>query len=285
MKQMLQYSHKYYMTFFAAFLLAALTGCGSGKELVSGWPEQAISVDGSTQDWHGNLETVKDENYSIGFKNNDQNLYLCFTTSDRDKISKIMRSGLNVVFESASDAAKDYTIRFPLVNQGALREAVGSLGQDILQKEGIDFLYQELLEKQSRFILIQKEFMNTIDAKNNEDIEVKAGTSKELFVYELKVPLATAKSKFPIGAIPGEKINIKIETDPSRVAFREGTSAGQSAAGAQPTGGGRGGRGGGGKGGGGNATNATDSDAGSRVNMTEKFSTVFSVQLAKENRK
>lgn len=284
MKQTLHYSRKCYITFLAAFLLAALTGCGSGKELVSGWPEQAIKVDGSIQDWQGNLEIFKDENYSIGFKNNDRNLYLCFTTSDRDKISRIMHSGLSVTFESASDAANDYTIRFPLVNQGALREAVSSLGQDILQKEGIDFLYQELLEKQSRFILLQKEFMNTIDAKNNEDIEVKTGTTKELFIYELKVPLATAKSKFPIGAIPGEKINIKIETDPSRIAFREGTSAGQSVAGGQPTGGGRGGRGGS-KGGGGNATNTTDSDAGGRVNMTEKFSTSFSVQLVKENRK
>lgn len=284
MKQTLHSSLKYYTPFLAALLLAVLTGCGSGKELISGWPEQAITVDGSIQDWQGNLETFKDENYSIGFRNTDQDLYLCFTTSDRDKISKIMHSGLSVAFESSSDAAKDYTIRFPLVNQGQLREAVGSLGQDILQKEGIDFLYQELLEKQPCFILLQKEFMNTIEAKNNEDIEVKAGTTKELFVYELKVPLATAKSKFPIGAIPGEKINIKIETDPSRIAFREGTSAGHSVAAAQPASGGRGGRGGA-KGGGGTATNTSDSDTGGRVNMTEKFSTAFSVQLIKENRK
>jgi hypothetical protein len=284
MKQTLHSSLKYYTPFLVALLLAVLTGCGSGKELISGWPEQAITVDGSIQDWQGNLETFKDENYSIGFRNNDQDLYLCFTTSDRDKISKIMHSGLSVAFESSSDAAKDYTIRFPLVNQGQLREAVGSLGQDILQKEGIDFLYQELLEKQPRFVLLQKEFMNTIEAKNNEDIEVRAGTTKELFVCELKVPLATAKSKFPIGAIPGEKINIKIETDPSRIAFREGTSAGQSVAAAQPASGGRSGRGGA-KGGGGNATNTSDSDTGGRVNMTEKFSTAFSVQLVKENRK
>jgi hypothetical protein len=285
MKHGLFHLKKIYFPVLVSFLLLIVTGCGSSKQLVSQWPAQAIQVDGKIDDWQGNLETVKDENYSIGFKNDNQHLYLCFTTSDRDKIAKIMRSGLNVVFESSTDASKDYTIRFPLINPAALREAIGSLGQDILQKEGIDFLYQELLDKQGRFTLTQKEFMNTIALKNTENIEVKAGTTKDLFVYELKVPLSTAKSNFVVGALPGEKINIKVETDPSRVQFREGTSAGQSSPGSeqQSKGGGGGGRGGRG-GGGGNAVTVDDGGGGG-VNVTEKFSIAFSVQTVKENQK
>lgn len=268
----------------ALLLIFAFTGCGSALEMTSTWPAQAIQIDGNSQDWQGSLQVYPKEDCSIGFRNDGKFLYLCFITSSRSKILHIMRSGLNVVFESSTVPEKDYTIRFPLINPGMLREAIGSLGPDAVQKEGIGFLFQELLDKQTQFYIVQKEFLNTVSMKNKENIEVKMGTTNEQIVYELKVPLAATESSFAIGAMPGEKINVKFETDPAQVAFREGQSAGQTVpgAGAQPSGGAKGGRGGAKGGSVGGQPAGGDTGSSGPVSITEKFSVKIGLQLAKE---
>jgi hypothetical protein len=265
----------------AAILFSALfiAGCGSAQELTSSWPAQAIQIDGNSQDWQSGLQAFPKENYSVGLKNDGSYLYLCFITSDRSKIMSIMRSGMSIVLESPVNPAKNYTIRFPLVNPALLREAVGSLGPDALQKESVNFLFQELLDKQMQFNIIQGEILSTVNMKNKENIEVKMGSTNESVVLELKLPLATTESIFQVGAMPGDKLNVTFETDPAKVAFREGQSAGQSAPGGRSSGsGGRGGRGGNA----GAQPAGGDQGAGGPVSITEKFSAGFAITLAKE---
>jgi len=265
----------------AAILFSSLfiAGCGSAQELVSTWPSQAIQIDGNSQDWQSGLQAFPKDNYSVGMKNDGSYLYLCFITSDRGKIMNIIRSGISIILDSPSDPAKNYTVRFPLVNPALLREAVGSLGPDAMQKESVNFLFQELLDKQMQFNIIQGDILSTVNIKNKENIEVKMGSTNESVVLELKLPLATTQSTFPVGAKAGDKLNVTFETDPAKVAFREGQSAGQGAPGGRSSGGG-GGRGG--RGGNAGAQPAGGDQGGGPINITEKFSTGFSITLAKE---
>jgi len=268
MKQLLQ---KLILISFAAIVIIAIPGCGSSQELASSWPAKAIQIDGNSQDWQGTLQDFPKKNYSLGFRNNDKFLYLCFTTTDKQLIFNAIRTGLNITFNSATDNTKNYTIKYPTISPAILKEAMSGFSDEALEKESVNFLFQEVLDKQFQFSILQEKIISTVPVKNAEGIEIRTGSTNELLVYEVKVPLASAESKFPVGALPGEKINVVISTDPSRVAFREGMSAGGPNA---PTG----------RGGGGNrsrASNASQGDGG-QTTITEKFETGFTIQLAKE---
>jgi hypothetical protein len=270
MKIKLPFLKCFILVSFSVILLLAILGCGSSREFVSSRPTQAIQIDGNSQDWQGSLQSFPDKKYSLGLSNDDKYLYLCFTTSDRQVIFNSIRSGLNIELNSPKDASKSYTIKFPVINAAAFTKAMSAFGDEALQKEGIGFLFQDILDNLTQFNLLQKEMINTIQLKNEFGIELKAGTTNELLVFELKVPLESAESRFSAGALPGEKINVAISTDPSRVAFREGMSAGGSNG---PSGRGR-------VRSGSNADNARPSDS-SQPSITEKFETGFSFQLVK----
>jgi len=199
-----------------------VTGCGSGEKIISSWPDKQIQIDGKIGDWEGSLTTFAKEQYSVGFKNDSKFLYVCYITSDREKINRIMTSGLNVLFHSMEDARRDYSIVFPVPNPEGMREMMGNQTRpgDGIQAQHTDGEeqtqmrtppYQQILDRQLNFNLIEKDFTNSISLKNSDNIELKMGVSSEILVYELKVPLANTKSSFPINASPGDKIEIKID--------------------------------------------------------------------------
>ena len=202
--------------------MSIFSACGSTQELVSTWPSQNITIDGKINDWAGSLVAYPDDNYSIGFKNDNNNVYVCFTTSSRQLIGRIIASGLNVSFESATDASKNYTLKFPLVSQRSLLEIMTAFGAEGLAKESIGTLYQDLLNRQIQFSIIQKEVENTVPIKNTEGIEVKMNIDKDLLIYELKVPLANTKYSFPVGALPGEIVKVIINSDETASAMKLG---------------------------------------------------------------
>ena len=75
-------------------LLPFFTGCSSIPEVVSTRNNNDIKIDGKQEDWGNSFIPVKDENVAVAFKNDGENLYICFITSDDQKIVKIMSSGL-----------------------------------------------------------------------------------------------------------------------------------------------------------------------------------------------
>lgn len=286
-----------YVIVFALFI----TGCGSSESFVSTWPDEAIQIDGSRQDWQGNLKNFPEGNYSVGFKNDNKYLYLCFITADRGKIQSIMRSGLNVAFESQTDERKNYKIQFPVIGPDSQRGPQGEFipGQPgrgnmepPVNKEGVGAPLQGMLDKQIQFNLIEKDYVNPLPFKNKENIEIKMSLEKEILIYELKVPLETAKSSFPIGAMPGDKIKIKFETETPKMAARGGAggrnASGQQPGGNPPAGGGQDELGGpvpgpGGTGGPGGMRGGRGQGMGNLSAKTaENLSLTFEVQLIKE---
>lgn len=259
-----------------AVLAVLITGCGSGQTLISSWPAQAIQIDGSSEDWQGNLQAFPKDNYSVGFRNDTKFLYVCFITVDRNKIMTIMRSGLNVSFDSPTEPYKNYTIIFPVFSPGSLSETRGINGPESDRQEDNTNPFNEILKKQFQFNLLEKDFVNNLPLNNKENIELKMGMANEILVYELKVPLSKTKSSFTIGSAPGETIGIKFRTEPPKYQNRAAARVDREMAGEQngedgPPAGGRGGRGG-----------RRGANMGSRGGNTSKFEADFTIQLTKE---
>jgi len=299
------------------FLLASLvTGCSSAEKIISTWPTDAIQIDGQNKDWEKSVQTFAKEKYSIGFKNDDKYLYICFTTNDRDKISKIMRSGLTVAFNSPENDKRDYSIVFPVVapsggpgkgqagQSGNMempsREGAAPSGESSSQKPGGSMpqgkggsSYKDILEKQLNFNLIEQDYTNSISLKNSEGILLKMDAVNDFLVYEMKIPLATAKSSFPVGAMPGEKIYVKMEIAqakmPSGGNKPGGSGDSQGGGGMGGPGGGGGGMGspgggmGGPGGGGGSMGGPGGGRGGSSSKTDENFSVEFKVILVKSS--
>lgn len=301
------------------FSVLIVSGCSSSEQIISSWPAQGIRIDGDSRDWEGGLQSFTEKKYSVGFKNDSKYLYICFITSDRTRINRIISSGLNILFNSKTDDRRDYTISFPVLSPDAMKGAMGQQpGGDAMPRERMsappqgegmqkpgegkpgqgnnmpnskqDSPLQQMLERQISFNLIEKDYTNSISLKNNEGIDLKMDASNDFLVYELKIPLLSAKSSFPIGVLPGEEINITIETPEMKMPDKgnkrggagmqtggdmpgAGMQGGDEMQGGEQGGmGGRGGRGGMG-GPGGRQTGASKTNG--------KFSAEFSVKLTK----
>ena len=75
-----------------------IQACGSSDLFISKDAGEEIKIDGDRSDWKGKLEVLDDEQIAVGFLNNDENLFLCVTTYDRENIMKIVSQGLTVWF-------------------------------------------------------------------------------------------------------------------------------------------------------------------------------------------
>lgn len=305
-------SQKFIVISLSLFTICFVSGCSSSEKIVSSWPAQTIRIDGESRDWEGSLQSFPEKKYSVGFKNDSKYLYICFITSDRSRINRIVSSGLNILFNSETDDRRDYTISFPVPNSDAMKgDMEQQYGRDAMQgermpkppqREGVQkpdeakpgrgnnmpngkqgSPLQQMLERQISFNLIEKDYTNSISLKNNEGIDLKMDASNDFLVYELKIPLLSAKSSFPVGALPGEEINITIETPEMKMPDRGNKRGGagmqtggdmEGAGGEEMPGGERGGMGGrGGRGGMGRPAGASKA--------SDKFSAEFSVQLTK----
>ena len=272
-------------------LTLIISGCGSGKELASTWPDQTVQIDGKDSEWGNVLQTFSDDKYSISFKNDDKYLYVCFTISDRKLIFSAFQRGLNTTFSSKLDPAKNYTINFPAAGGDQFNQFLSGFTKDMLEKEGIGFIFDEIIERQEQFNIIQNGIVQTVSLRNEAGIKLKLGTTQKLLVYEMQVPLKSINSYYSLDAMPGENININLSTSLVKVPMKQDQSIGQtggtSSSGVTSTGGGRGGTGGtiSSRGGSGTGMNSrvsnNNSDAPVPVDYKEKFDVDFEIKLAK----
>ena len=63
-------------------LILSSIGC-TENEFTSHWRDREITVDGDQEDWQGQLAVPKDKNVALGFMNDESNLYVTLSSSDR----------------------------------------------------------------------------------------------------------------------------------------------------------------------------------------------------------
>ena len=66
----------FFNLFILFFFVIFLVECGT-IELESRWKEQEITIDGKSSDWLGSMYFFEGEDISVGFLNDESDLYVC----------------------------------------------------------------------------------------------------------------------------------------------------------------------------------------------------------------
>jgi hypothetical protein len=241
------------------FLLTALLqGCGSTVDVASNWSNSAVVIDGKADDW-SSLQPIKDSPVLLGMRNDQDYLYLCLESSDRQFRQQLLGLGMTIWFEPKG--GDKIGIHYPL-GRGRMGPGAGygAPGGEIPAGGPPDGGPAEVdgpgAEKGGNTPEIVKELEILGPGKNDVDrmpliqaagIEIQIGHSGGTIVYELKVPLQkSAKHPNGIAARPGSKVDVNFET--GKFTPPENKSGSGMSGGGEGTGGG--GYPGGGQGGG-----------------------------------
>lgn len=207
----------FFLVLTAIYLVVILiSGCGSAEKLQSSWNGSDMKIDGDFSDWENNLHAIEGEGVSLGFKNDNESLYLCLITVDRGKMMQMMRSGFIVWFIPQNNNSKVFGIKYPmplsLLNLG--REERQDFNKDMFQPEKMQEMFSKMLNQKNEFQIINEENfpLGQFGLDNKKGIKVKLGYASERFIYELQVPLGTNNYSYRIASQPGEKLKIKFET-------------------------------------------------------------------------
>jgi hypothetical protein len=197
----------------AFFPLLFSYGCSSVPEVVSSRNNNNITIDGKQGDWGNSFIPVKDENVAVGFRNDEQNLYICFITSDNQKIVKIMSSGLTIWLYPSN--SKDVIgIEYPVKKTS--EEMYLARKDNNSNSEDINDRLQHLLSIQNELIIVDENNIGIYSALPDAEkgFKAKIGFSMNQFVYELKVPLTGNKdfTQLLLKANPGDNIKVKFES-------------------------------------------------------------------------
>lgn len=200
----------------------------------SNWDFLGAAVDGSADEWQGEMTYLEGPGVFLGARNDGDHLYLCVQSRDPQVGHRAMARGLTVRLDPKG--AKPLKLRFPI--------GLSDQGGPPPRSEGGDRDARRAAMEQSLdafLVFVQgSEEPQRIPVDNSFGIELKAGVEGGDFSYELKIPLVASEvHPYAIGVEPGGRITLTVETPQiDRDAMRQ-------------MGGGRGGMGRGGMGGGG----------------------------------
>jgi uncharacterized membrane protein YgcG len=203
-----------YTGLFFLFLFGVY-GCSSVPEVTSSHNNNEIVVDGKQGDWGNTFTSVKNENVAVAFKNDDENLYICFITSDNRKIVKVLSTGLTV-WLYPSDSKDVIGIQYPVRKSSEdFRSVVNENGEG-MEPSDINGRIQKLLKVQNELIIVDENNIGVFSS--SPDVEkgfrAKIGYNMNQLVYELKIPLTKNKefTQFVFKANPQDNIRVKFET-------------------------------------------------------------------------
>jgi len=198
-----------------SLFVVAAAGCGSVKETTSNWTNNEIKIDGNILDWQGQLETVPDKKFAVGFKNDNNFLYISLITDDRMKIMQLFRNGFITWLIPDGNEDKKFGIKFPLSNKDINLPQPQGMNREMMPMENNENIIAKLLNEQKEFEIINKDKfpLNLLSIENTEGIKLGLGYKANNFVYELRIPLAASKYQTKINSSSGDKLVIHFETE------------------------------------------------------------------------
>lgn len=215
---MTKYHFSGILSYKGLFLLSLISiyGCSSVPEVTSLRNNNEIVVDGKQEDWGNTFTSIKDQNAAVAFRNDDENLYICFITSDNQKIIKILSSGLTV-WLYPSDSKDVIGIQYPVRKSSEdFRSVVNNKGET-MEPSDINGRIQRLLKVQNELIIVDENNIGVFSSSPDVDkgFRAKIGYAMNQLVYELKVPLTKNKdfTQFVFKANPQDNIRVKFESE------------------------------------------------------------------------
>ena len=199
----------------AVSLIIFLYGCSAGIEMTSGWKENAVKIDGNSEEWAGSLKQIPDKNLAVGFRNDNEFLYVCLVINDPTKLMAMMRGGFIVWFEPER-TENTFGIKYPVPNLFTDKESIPIMDKPS-EREDMQKRIVKDFDKQKEMVIINSDNypLGQFPVSNNkEGINAKIGFEGEgRFVYELQVPLAAENNfVYKIDSRAGEKLNVRFET-------------------------------------------------------------------------
>ncbi len=268
--------------FFGICVLGLLflffTSCAN-MQFQSGWRDEDIKIDGRSDDWVGNLTYVDNQNISLGVQNDADYLYVCMVAEDQIVISKLLRQGMILWFNSEGGKKKTFGIKYPVGRQG-MQPGEGEMTRPNNEADRQKMRRTMMAISNELEILQESKVPILTSIENIKGIEVFLKRSTGLIVYEIKIPLQkTPELPFAIGAEEGSEIGVGIEVPKMTMNMN------RAAGGMGGRGGGMGGRGGGMGGGGmggrgGSMGGRPGGMTGQRANMQKGVKIWAAVQLA-----
>lgn len=197
----------------AAVAILFVLGCGSGAPeppaqlLDSRVAEPAVEVDGLRGDWEGNLTRVGERDVFAGFHRSGDALYVAVVSQDPGFDARVFGSGLTVWLDTAATRRRDRGIRYPVFGPDARdrlrRDSAGGRPdrERLLRAAGTDV------------ILVSREDGERRTAPEEaRGLEVAASVDRDLFTWELRVPLAAGgDSGAALPAGPGDTISVGLQ--------------------------------------------------------------------------
>jgi hypothetical protein len=204
-----------YTGLFFLFLLS-IYGCSSIPEVTSSRNNNEIVVDGKQEDWGSTFTSIKDQNAAVAFRNDDENLYICFITSDNQKIVRILSSGLTI-WLYPQDAKDVIGIKYPVRKSSEdFRSVVNEKGES-MELSDINGRIQKLLKVQNELIIVDENNIGVFSSSPDvsKGFRAKIGYAMNQLIYELKIPLTKNKdfTQFVFKANPQDNIRVKFESE------------------------------------------------------------------------
>ena len=155
---------------------------------VGEWTKNKVIIDGNAGEWDPPLK-----NYDSGtrlffdFKNDSNNLYLCFQTRDELTEAKILRSGLKIILSNKINGKHRSTIEFPL------SASVAAQGRDEIQPDPMESRRNRQISILSKDTLMELKGFATengiISSRKTEGIRPAINwDSARTFTYEIAIP-------------------------------------------------------------------------------------------------
>jgi len=269
---------KHPLSFFsAAITVLAAQACGGMIYLAkSHAPEREIIIDGKADDWAGHLAFDEKENLSVGFLNDQKDLYVALVLGKNEASGRGLNQGLTVWFDPTGGDKKTLGLRYPLGRPRRDRSGLKTPDEQEATKENATPETSAELE----VIRDGNQEKMTLEQAQQKGLEVRVDFSEESFVYELKIPLVGSGSQtLAIGMNPGNTIGIGFETGKAESRENRERAQGEMGGSGRPHGGTGGGMGGGGMRGRGGMRGGGREGSGIDKAMPKSIKAWFQVQL------
>ena len=196
--------------------LFGVYGCSSVPEITSTRNNNEIIVDGKHQDWGNTFTSIKDQNTAVSFRNDDENLYICFITSDNQKIVKILSAGLTI-WLFPQDSKDVIGIKYPVRKLPEDFRSVVNDKNEIMDPSDVNGRIQRLLKVQNELIIVDENNIGVFSSSPDVDkgFRAKIGYAMNQLVFELKIPLTKNIdfTQFVFKASPQDNIRVKFESE------------------------------------------------------------------------
>ncbi len=197
-------------------MVFSFSSCQS-QELTSIYISSERVVDGYVDEWQDNDMTfLEKQDVLVGAVNDDEYLYISFYSTSRERAMQLMQSGFTI-WLNAKGKKKDFGIHYPIRNIEGMAMQKSDRGFDKQpreEKSSTDNAKPDFMEKVDKNLVI-------IDGKDEkeykreylQDIEVAYTFNREMFIYELKIPLIAEEHKYSVEPTDKKVIYVCFETD------------------------------------------------------------------------